>query len=178
MDLKAILTILHLLGVVIGVGSAYGSDLTFLQSVRSGIIDQCAFVRLKRLSRFVWIGLAIIAVSGIGLFLLDPHRYLASSKFLAKMTVVAMLVANGLVFHWVHLPRLAGKTWRNHRSALLLSGVVSFVSWTSAIILGFLRAVPLAYGEIMGIYIGVIVGGICIGLLLQPFIFPKKNGGS
>ena len=174
MELKTVLIVLHLLGVAIGAGSAYASDFTFIRSIRDGAIDQKECTRLRRFSRFVWGGLAVLTISGIGLFLTDPSHYLSSSKFLAKMTIVAVLVANGVIFHQFHLPRLIDGTWTRHQRFLIVSGILSFCSWGSAIFLGFLRQTPLTYVHLLTLYVGIVAVGICVGLLVRRIVFPKQ----
>src|SRR3989344_4267080 len=105
-EAKTIYVILHLLGAVIGMGGAFASDAIFFSSVRDGKISdtEMRFIRLG--GRMVWVGLAIIIVSGFLLFSLNTERFLNSSKFMAKMTIVAIIVINGAIFHLVHIPRL------------------------------------------------------------------------
>jgi uncharacterized membrane protein len=169
-------TIVHLFGVVVGAGGAFASDLIFFSSVKDKIInhDEMRFLRLG--SAMVWIGLLIIIISGIFLFLADIDRYLSSPKFLAKMTIVAVIIVNGLFFHFYHIPKLhrhagrhlkSSRAFVRHAPWLVISGVVSIVSWISAIILGSLRQPPFNYGEIMAAYLLAIFLGIAIGLIYK-----------
>ncbi len=184
MDVKTLLTLAHLLGVAVGAGGAFASDAMFLASVRDGRLSATELRFLKLGSRMVWAGLALLAASGTGLFLTDPPYYLASSKFLAKMTVVAVITANGLVFHAVHIPRLLTHSGRGpairemlarHKTLLLAGGAISGVSWLSALTLGALRAVPLPYASIMGVYLLLLACAVATALLLRDRIIPRRR---
>lgn len=184
MDVKTLLTIAHILGVALGAGGAFTSDAMFLTSVRDGRLDATELRLLRMGSRLVWIGLALLAGSGIGLFLLAPDSYLSSPKFLAKMTVVAIIATNGLVFHVQHIPRLLAHSGRgpsiremlsHHKRFLLASGAVSTVSWLSAITLGVLRDVPLGYAGIMAIYLACVLGAMATAMLARDAIIPRRR---
>lgn len=182
-DIKLFWTIFHLFGVAIGAGGAYMSDIMFFSSIKDEKISATEMRFLKMASKFVWFGIAVLVLSGIGLFFTDMDAYLESSKFLAKVTIVTIIAINGIVFHGMHLPRIerhvghhfpSSDEFMRHRPLLLVSGAVSFVSWTSVVILGALRSLPFDYLEILGFYL-VIVTVAAFGAL---FIFkhrPTKN---
>ena len=122
----------------------------------------------------VWSGLIVIVLSGIIIFSTDPAYYLESPKFLAKMTIVGIIVANGIVFHLVHIPRLRRHIGAHFPSSdefirkstlLIASGAVSVTSWISALILGSLRYVPYTYPDILLVYFGVL-GAAVIGAVI------------
>lgn len=158
--------VLHLLGVVTGMGGAVASDLIFFSSIRDKKIshDETRFLRLG--SKMVWAGLAIIIISGVFLFFENTERYFNSAKFMAKMTIVAILTINGAVFHFVHMPRL--HRYGDGRSAFLfVSGAVSIVSWTSALVLGVLGRLTYTYFEIMGVYVVFLLIAVACAILLK-----------
>lgn len=174
-DDKTLWTILHLLGVALGAGGAYMSDLMFLSAIKDEKVNktEMRFLRLGSLS--VWIGLTALIVSGIGLFSLNPEGYLASTKFLAKMSIVFIIFLNGMLFHYWHLPRIdrhidehfpSSDEFMRLKPYLVSSGAVSVISWTFALILGAMKSVPYSYLNIMSLYALVIVVGIVVALLL------------
>ena len=57
---------------------------------------------------------------------------------------------------------------------LLISGAVSVVSWSSAIVLGMTKHLPYAYGVITLVYIGVLGAAIIAALLLKNKLLPSK----
>lgn len=177
-DAKTLWTILHLFGVVLGAGGAYLGDTLFFFSTRNGVLSAVELSFLKRMGSFVWVGLALLLVSGIGLFLLDPERYLASSKFLSKMVIVAVIAANGVIFHTVHfkvlksligVPFRSSKEFRRKGLFMLMSGAVSVVSWTSALVLGSLRSLPFTVGEILGVYAVMVLCAVSAALVFRRF---------
>jgi hypothetical protein len=61
---------------------------------------------MKFMAKVVFIGLGFAAVSGALLFYTDPAKYLASSKFPAKMVIFCIITLNGIALHNYMLPRL------------------------------------------------------------------------
>ncbi len=180
-DTKTLFVIVHLLGVALGVGGAIISDLMFFKTVRDKRIASVEMSFLTLGSTVVWAGLGLLIASGLGMFLLDPSGYLASTKFLAKMTIVGILTVNAVFFHALHIPRLkrhvehhfpSSDEFMRGRISMLVSGVVSIVSWVTALILGALSAVPYPYVVIMAVYLVVIVFGVCIALLNKDRFIP------
>ena len=177
-DYHNILTIFHLFGVVVGMGGAVMSDFMFFSSIHDEKISHTEIRFLKLGSLAVWLGLTLIVISGLLLFGENPGRYLNSPKFLAKMTIVVVLVVNGIIFHLIHIPRLLRHAGAHFPSSdefmrkvplLLISGAVSMISWFSALILGVLRNPPYTYFEIMTAYLFILAFGIII-----VFLFKKK----
>lgn len=181
-SLKSFFTIGHIIGVIIGVAAAYTGDFLFLKSIRDNRITAEEMRRIRKTSRVVWIGLSIIVIFGIGLFSLDPAYYLDSSKFLVKMTIVGILILNGIAFHFLHIPRLIRNIDVNlseapeikaNRKYLLISGAISSTSWFSALALGLLHSLPYEYWQILGAYLVIVLFAICSALLMRDKIFPR-----
>lgn len=184
LELKSVFVIVHLLGMVLGMGAAVMTDIMFMKSSRDKLLDEkeVSFINLG--SRTVWIGLLVIIISGASLFALNPERYLESDKFLAKMAVVAVLAVNGGFFHFKHLPFLRtqiGQTlnlsaaFKQKSYGLFISGAVSSVSWISALMLGSLRNLPYSFSAIMSAYIGVLIIGILSSLLVRKFFLNESS---
>jgi len=181
MDYHTSLTALHLLGVVIGMGGAFSSDLAFFSSIRDEKISKTEMRFLKLGGKMVWIGLFVIVISGALLFTENPEHYLNSSKFLAKITIVAIIIANGVIFHAVHIPRLHRHAGQHFPSSdefmrkapfLITSGVISIVSWLSAFFLGILGRSPHDYLEILSVYLAVLLPAAAIAVLLKKKLIP------
>lgn len=175
MEIKAVLTIIHLLGVVFGAGGAIASDFMFFKSLKDMKISKTEMGFLTLGSKMVWIGLIIIIVSGGLIFNLDPDHYINSSKFLAKMTIVGIILLNGILLHVKlipHLKRHLGKKlplspeFQKDQPVLFASGAVSITSWIGALVLGTLHQVPLAYEQIMGIYLLVLTIAIAASVYI------------
>lgn len=175
-DYPTILTIFHLLGVALGVGGAFASDLMFFSSVKDEKVTHTEMRFLRLGSTMVWSGLLLLIVSGGLLFLINPSFYANSAKFLAKMTIVGVVLINGIFFHGMHLPRLIRHVGTHFPSSdefvrkfplLLASGAISVTSWISALILGVLRNVPYGYLTIIGVYVLIIVIAIGVAAKLK-----------
>ena len=180
-DLHTGYIIFHLLGVVLGAGGAFMSDAMFFSSAKDGQISEMEIRFLKLASRVVWIGIIILVISGALIFLEDTEKYLNSSKFLAKMTIVGIIILNGVIFHISHIPFLyrhtnlhmcLSKEVKDRMPGLIVSGVVSMISWLSALVLGSLKTVPYSYFVIMGFYLAVLALGISFALLFKKYILP------
>lgn len=171
-----IYVILHVFGAILGAGSAYVSDSMFFLSVKDSKFTKKEIEFLHLGSKMVWLGVGILVLSGALLLSQDVEGYLASSKFLAKMTVVAIIVLNGLVFHFKHMPvieRHVGKKLSDSKEfgkkagGIVASGALSMISWTATVVLGVVPSVPWSYWTIVGLYLGVVVFGIGTGLALK-----------
>jgi hypothetical protein len=187
-DGKTFFVILHVLGAVIGMGAAVMTDLMYFTVVKDRIITKAELRFIELGSRMVWLGLFIIVLSGLVIFSSDPEAYLASSKFLAKMTIVGVLIINGLVFHFehlvtcranlgVHLP--SQKEWRAKSILLYASGAISATSWFFAVVLGSLDAVPYSYGIIMLSYLLVLALALTVTMMARVnFLNDSQKTGS
>lgn len=173
----------HLLGIAFGAGGAFISDLLFLKAVRDNKITKTEMGFIELGGYCVTVGLIVLVISGALLFSLDPERYVASSKFLVKMTVVTVLIANGFLLHAIHIPRMkrrlneplsSGRSSR-WKLALIGSGVLSAVSWVSAIILGAFKSIPYGYESILGVYVGVIMLSVLIAYTLRDILLPNPR---
>jgi hypothetical protein len=183
-DIKTILTIIHLFGVAIGAGGAYATDVMFFKSVRDERISKTEMGFLTLGSSMTIIGLILLIVSGVGLFSLNTALYLTSSKFLAKMTIVCILIINGIIFHKSHMPRLlrhlghhlpSSDEFIRRRTFFLTSGVISVASWSFALVLGALRSVPYSYTTIMLTYLFIVFIGVLFVFLIKNHILPHHK---
>jgi len=153
----------------------------FFSSVKDEKVSRTELRFMRIGSRAVWIGLSVLVLSGIGLFLLDSEAYLQSTKFLAKMTIVGIIIANGIFFHTSHLPRIERHVDTHFPSSdefvrnvplLVASGVVSLVSWGSAFVLGLLRSIPLTLLQIIVIYLTVVVIAVSFAVMIRRRLVP------
>ncbi len=183
LPIKTIYTIFHVFGAILGAGAAFIGDTMFFKTVKDGVIEKTEFEFMQMNSKIVWIGVAILVVSGILLFMTNPERYLDSSKFLAKVTIVAVIIVNGLAFHFAHLPNLRkhigmkfaeSSAFRDKSFFLLASGAVSVTSWIFTVVLGILRSVPYTYLEILGFYLVVVLFAVFTASLMKKTILGFK----
>lgn len=172
-DIKTVATIAHVFSAVCAMGAALASDVLFNFYRTDKKLSYMELRTLATLSRFVWYGLIAIIISGVAIFLSDPAYYLASSKFLAKMTIVGILIVNGFIidrFIWHHLSHtefLVSKKEKTVRRAAFICGTISVISWTSVLSLGVLDSVRFSYGAIMGVYGSTIFIGALAALIIE-----------
>lgn len=171
---RQLLVIIHLFGLALGAGAAFVSDFTFVGALKDRTFTRHELNTLELLSKIVWLGLGVLILSGFFIFLGSTDALLDSSKFLAKMTVVAIIAINGLLFKFVHMPKLnrlvdqdVSKLDNPRLKGMFISGGLSGVSWATALILGVLRGVEYSYWQIIGVYGLVAVGAMCGGLMLN-----------
>lgn len=176
MDIKTILTIIHIFGVAIGAGAAFLSDWIFMHAMQDRRLSKDEHLVLSAAGKFVWLGLGVLYLSGIGLVMTDPAFYLTSEKFLLKAGIVVVITINGFFLHAHHLPVLGqmigklvteDKEIKERSPEFVLSGAISIVSWSAAIVLGSLRELPFDLWIVITIYILLIAFGWIVGMLLS-----------
>lgn len=172
-DIKIYSTIVHVLAVVFGMGSALVSDMLFSFFSKDKKLNKTELTTLTILRSVVLYSLVIISVSGLALFLSDIEKYTHSTKFLAKMSILAILLINGYAlnkFIWPHLLNrnfFTLKKERNIRRVAFACGAVSVISWLVVCTLGVLGSIPVSYGVGMLIYLGILLSGIIIALAIE-----------
>lgn len=179
LDIKTAYLIAHVFGAILGAGGAFASDGIFFSTIKDGRIteDELRFMKLG--SKLVWTGVAILVISGIFLVSTDPARYFASNKFLAKLTIVAIIILNGIIFHLIHIPHIKkhieimfreSENFIKKAPLILASGALSMVSWISTVILGVLKHVPYTYFQIMSAYLLVAILAMTSAVLMKKII--------
>lgn len=153
--------LLHILFVVVGMGSAIVSDILFSFFSTDKRIDKKEDSVLTVLSTTIWISLSGMVLTGILLFLHDTERYSTSPDFLSKMSMVLVLIVNGLIFaKYIH-PHLREisftDTNRTHKLVKLrrisfACGAVSVTTWLGIFFLALIDNIQLGYMEIMATY--------------------------
>ena len=165
LSLLTVLKIVHLAGLIMGLGGAILADTTIftrgvIRPVSNYTVHQAEF-----LSRLVTFGLVILWLSGAALIwtntIANPE-YLTNQKLWAKVFIVVMLTVNGVLVHKLVLPslrksvgtRLFDGISRTRLAGMTFLGSVSLVSWTLPFVLG--KATELNYVtpvlEILAVY--------------------------
>lgn len=182
-ELKTALLVGHVLGVALGAGTAIFSAVIFTKIMYDGRVTQNEMQFLELAGAIVAFGLTLLVATGFGMFLLNQEQYLASSKFLVKMTVVGVLIANGTLIHSLHmpvlknhlgdyLPQVKGFVLRSY--FMYVGGAVSMTSWITALVLGVFRGVPYSYTTILAIYLAILAIAVITSLALHRFTFGKR----
>lgn len=177
-----ILLIGHVIAVALGAGGATMSDILFLTSVADRRIDRSELKLLRIASKVVVIGLVLLTLTGIGFLLTGSPT---SPRFWAKMTIVLIAAVNGYAMHRFAFPlfercardrvHLLSAEITQHMPLLATAGVVSALSWYSALILGMWRTLPLSYAGIMVIYFLLLSGAVFAANLATYWFLRNPN---
>lgn len=171
---QPIILILHVLGVILGVGGATLTDIFFFRFLKDLRISHAESEVLHTISQVIWFATGLLVLTGLALFMPESERLLQSSKFLAKVVIVAILIANGAALHYLVSPQLVrisfgirhtheeGELHRLRKLAYAL-GAVSIISWYTVFILGMVSSLPVSAGLILAVYLVALVIGIAVG---------------
>jgi len=185
--LYQILLTIHLIRVAFGLGGATISDLSFFRALKMGDRITPDTVNWMRLfSIMIWIGIAILFVSGVGLFLLHPRLYLSIPGFIAKMIFVAVLIINGLFLNYYVTTRLTTFNFSEHyarrdaawraRKLSFVFGAVSTTTWYSVIFVAMFKTMlSFTLTEYLLIYFALLVIAISSSLVLENRLSSKKQ---
>ena len=165
--------VLHVLSVVLGMGSALVSDILFNFFSKDKKLDATEITTLSILKNIVFYSLIVIVISGGTIFLSDIEKYTSSSKFMAKMSILLILLVNGYVLNKYIWPRMLGEGFftsvaeRNTRRVAFACGAVSVISWIAVCTLGVLNRLAMSYQFIMLSYLGIILFGVIVALIIE-----------
>lgn len=173
-DQKVFWIIVHNIGFILGIGSATITDIFFFRFLQDDKIDAKEKSVMDALTNTIWVGLAILLVSGLMLYLPDQARLDVSSKFLTKVVVVGVITFNGLLLNMFVGPKIRKLSFnkdyiptRFRRFAFAL-GAISITSWYSAFLLGSLRQINISFETLLIIY-----GAILLLAIIGSQIFEK-----
>lgn len=191
MKLHTAMVILHLIGLVVGLGAATVADILFMKGMRRNRINHSEFEFLKAVTNLVVVGLGLLSISGIGfLFFYQANNpeLLNNPKLWAKITIVVILAMNGWVMHhhvlpWIgknlNRPLFSSTEILKRKTLFFGSGAISGVSWWASMVLGTWRELNFKYSyfEVFGVYAllltGALAGSYIMGHLL--IIVAKKS---
>ncbi len=140
--LPAAVAFVHVAALLFGGGRAVTADLLALRSpTLEGYRSSGSFRFLLESHRDVLTGLVIAAISGIALSTADLEHFLSSKFYLAKLSVVFLLVANGVFIKRYERSLQNGTgtgegSWQGTRR----HAMISLVLWFSAVLLGLTLA--------------------------------------
>lgn len=165
----SLITILHLFGVALGIGGATITDILFFRFLKNYRISKGEKAILEICSKFLWLALLILFITGIGLFSLDSENLILNGKFQMKMIALGVIFVNGVVLNMIVTPwllkipfdapsRAISSKVRLMRHLSFMLGAVSFVSWYFIFAISALRDVVLPLGPLFILY------STCIGL--------------
>ncbi len=171
--LRLSLLYIHLMAFAITITAIVREDLRLL--IRG--FNAHSPAHLKAASQMVLPGLVLLLLTGVGMCTLDTglqwSELAARPKLLAKLSVVGVLVANGVLLHRLAFPALQHTSASPCRTTLLLCllGAVSSVSWLYAGFLGIAKPLAnlLQWHEFMLVYLALVaLAFACATLLVGP----------
>jgi uncharacterized membrane protein len=171
---------IHVLSVIIGMGSALISDFFFNFYSKDKVLNKIEVKSLKLLSHTVWVSLVFIILSGVGLFLSNPEKYIHSDKFISKMCIMVILLINGLFLSKFISPHLGDrgllkfKNKRTIRQIAFICGSISVVSWTIVCVLGVLKSIPIHFSEFVMYYFVIILLSASVSLVVEKMAFSRR----
>ena len=170
LPLRTIFLLAHVTALAVGMGGALLLDgYLFGYLYRRAVTEHVA--ELATLGgRAIAAALAVLWLSGFGFLLqyaLENPEKLANPKLWAKVSIVAILTANGYLIHRTILarvqtcigkPLLAGLSLATAQPILML-GTISGVSWLTAFVLGMVRELNdvVAAPKILTVYVALLV---------------------
>lgn len=172
--------IIHNIGFILGLGGATITDIFFFRFLKDGTISESEKGTMDTLSNVIWVGLAILVVSGLMLYLPEQSRLDVSPKFLLKVIVVSVLTINGVFLNLLVAPRMRSFSFlqtepaRHFRRIAFALGAISITSWYTAFLLGSLRTINLPLREGVGIYIAIVIAAV-VGSQIFEWIVSKKG---
>jgi len=185
-EYKFLILIFHNIGFALGLGGAVLTDFFFFKFFKDLRISEDESKTMSMVSEVIWFGLALLVVSGIGLYLPEMVRLNESSKFLVKVIVVGVIIINGIFLNLKISPQLVNISYgvkHNHKSGELRGfrklafalGAVSITSWFSAFLLGMFRSVPLAFIDLLSIYLIVLGIAISVSQIMENYLTRKVS---
>src|SRR3989344_7973698 len=155
MDLYFVFIASHIVGTILGVGSATFAEIFVIKALKDGVVEPLEGDYLKTIYTVLRIGLIITVVSGFGflfLYRIEGQEHLIySAKLWAKLTIVAILLFNAIMLQSRKIP-------------LLWGSAISFTSWYAAVSLGLFRNISAPYFEILAWYVLAVVA---VGFVLD-----------
>jgi uncharacterized membrane protein len=173
--------IIHNVGFILGLGGATITDLFFFRFLKDNTISAEEKGTMDMLSNVIWVGLAILIVSGVVLYLPEQARLDVSPKFLLKVIVVGVVVVNGILLNMLVAPRLRELSFENtpparhFRKIAFALGGISISSWYAAFLLGSFRSIPVSFLLGLCIYAGLLLTVIVGSQLYEAMITRKPK---
>lgn len=161
---------LHLLGMSLGIGGAVISNVLFLKFLKDCRISKFEADVIKTLSQIMWFALAVLVLSGIGLYVPEAGDIGNSSVFLVKFTAVFFIIVAGAMLNLIISPRMIKKSLEGESSGAKvgygLYGKISFAlggalmsSWIFILVLGIFGE---NLWEVSGILLQSIFGAVVV----------------
>ena len=131
------ITALHLIGMLLGGGLAIGADRTTLRLTSALDADRGRHLgELNAIHRPVLIAMIVLFVTGVLMAAADIATFLVSPVFWVKLTLVALLLVNGVVLERTETALRRSGTDENLWSRLRMSAMTSIGLWIATLVAG------------------------------------------
>lgn len=178
---KEYIIIFHVLSVVVGMGGAIITDFLFVYFALNKKLSFSEIKVIQLLSQIVLYALFAIVITGLFIFGSNPEKYLASAKFLTKMSIVSILTVNGILLHTLVFTHLKDDGYltkfqnRNLRRLAFGFGSISMTSWVCAMSLGVLDKISITYTQAINIYFVIIFFAILVSQIIYRIYEKRKS---
>lgn len=174
---RSFILTLHIAGMALGFGGAVFSDVMFFRFLKDKKISEKESEVLHIFSQVIWVAVGLIVLTGIGIYLPEIATYNESAKFLSKVSVVGVIIFNGLLLNYFISPKLTDMhfehteheepLWVRLRQIAFALGAVSLTSWVTAFMLAMSDITIYSYGQLMGTYGLILIIAIFVSQLLE-----------
>jgi hypothetical protein len=163
----------HLIACCVAIGLVLTHDIAMVKELlQPQRTDHGDTHTLETLQSTVSLALVVLWVTGAAIVALDASvkgwDYFGNPKLQAKIGLVLLLTANGVLLHQTVLPMLqrAGSLLQlnfDQRLLAVFAGAVSGVTWFYAAFMGVARPLAWKYSllQLLGAYPVLLLGGLC-----------------
>lgn len=175
LEWREALVAMHLLGFALGIGGATIADLVFFRFMKDFYISDSEREIIRSLSQALWVGIAVVVVSAIGLYL--PAAAGEVSYFWPEMALLVLIMGVDAILGLVVLPKLVAAAG-NHKVLCVSSiaglrriafalGSVSFVTWYAAFAAVLRGEAGLDPATFFGWYVAALVGALVLSQIIE-----------
>jgi len=171
---------LHLVGIVLGLGGATLTDLFFFKFLKDFKVEAQEAEILNTFSQVIWIGIAILIITGLGLYLPQRDILNHSNPFMLKMTIVSVIFINGILLNTFIAPRTKNFSFVkiletdiitpvHIRQAAFALGAVSVSSWYTTLFLATMKKylVGFEYWLLLALYLIIVLCAVIGSQILE-----------
>ncbi len=148
MDWDQTLTLMHIIGTVLGVGGATFIEVYLINALRDGTVSPEETTIMQTSYNILRIGFLLLIISGFGFLILgrltEHNQWFYSLQFWTKLAIVGIIGMNAALLQL-------------HRMPLIWGSAIAFTSWYAALILGVLRKSHFPIYWVVGVYLVSIV---------------------
>lgn len=177
---KQVFVLFHAIGAAIGVGGATIADVFFFKFLKDFRISEFESGVMHTFSQVIWFALLVLLLTGLGIYLPSMDVLHATSTFLVKVIVVAVILMNGAILNLYITPRLVKISFherhrhesgelRHVRKLAFVLGAISLTSWYSAFLLGTLRGISVSFYALLSLYVFVLCFAVIVSQVLERF---------